>query len=700
MSSTFINAAPMVQNLGTKDSSTVTPAYEAEVRPQHFPFVYAFTKKGPVTPTPVVGNSRDLVFGSDSFDLRQIWATHQTVLSNTLSAAANIHFIKRLQPTDAGTASVRIYADVLKTTVKDYVRNSDGSIKKDTNGDSVESSVSPIAGYTVKFVGVPIPTDSEGATTYGTGTIVPGDQTDTATGTQSQRYPLHDAVISSFGDWGNNSALRIFAPTLSSATPVDARLITNYKVYPFRLAVTSRTDSLSTPSVVPNINAEPYIDYALKPGFINPYLDSEYYIGKRFPSSYQSVDSSTATAPVYGDFGQFYTYDANIATLLAMFTAAELPYIDDFSDLVASDTNQSYRFNLYGGVNSSGSPYHTYQVNITADNEFKFSESMNLYASGGADGTMSNAIFASLVDADVVNWADPANEYQTEAIYPVSDLYDTGFPIATKYNLIDFIAERKDTFLTLACHDADGHVLTLSEEESIASSLLARVRNYPESDYFGTPAMRCMIMGRSGTLIDGTWPYELPLTIEIASKRAGYMGASSGTWTNGSIYDADPGNKVNLFKDINVPNAPGTTKNTQWADALNWVEPSDRRTYYIPAMRTVYDNDTSILMSELIVHAICEVNKVGQMAHRKFSGSVKLTNDQLIERVNQFVTDNTEGRFDDVIIVVPDCYFTAADVANGFSWTLRIKVYGPNMKTIETLYVEAFRTDDYDANAT
>lgn len=698
MTSPFINAAPMVRDLGTKDSSTRAPIYEPEVRPQHFPFLYLFTQKGPEDPEPVVGNGRTLVYGADSFDLRREWATHQTVLSNKLSAAANLHFIKRLKPTDAATATVRIYADVLSTMVVNYERNEDGSIKKDSDGNAVVAATSPIQGFITKFIAKVIPVDEDGNDTFGKGTIEPGDQTDTQ-GNQSRRYPLHDAEISSFGAWGNNSALRIYAPTLDSATPVDSRLISLYKVYPFRLAVTERSTAMATPKAVANINGEQYIDFCLKPDFINPYLDSEYYLGTKFPSTYQNLKPSDATPPVYGNFGKFYTYQDNIDLLLKEFTLAELPYVDAFSDLSITDTDQEYRFNLYGGVNSSGSPYHTFQIKMEATDEFKFSESVNIYARGGADGTMNNTVFSQLVAEDVVNWADPAHDYQSAALYPVSDMYDTGFPIDTKYKMISFIAQRKDTFLTLACHDADGHVLNLSEEESIASSLLARVRNFPDSDYFGTPQFRAMIQGRSGTLIDGTWSKELPLVIEVAVKRAGYMGASNGKWTNGAAYDIDPGNKVNLFKDINIPNAPGTVRNTEWDDGLNWVDPADRRTYFFPAMQTTYSDDTSILKSELISHAICEVHKVGEMAHRAFTGSVRLTNDQLIERVNRFVTENTEGRFDDTLIIVPDCYFTEADANRGYSWTLRIKVYGPNMKTVETLFVEAFRIDDYDANA-
>ena len=46
---------------------------------------------------------------------------------------------------------------------------------------------------------------------------------------------------------------------------------------------------------------------------------------------------------------------------------------------------------------------------------------------------------------------------------------------------------------------------------------------FPESDYFGTPVMRGMIMGRSGLLRNSTYIKPLPLSYDIAIKSAKYM---------------------------------------------------------------------------------------------------------------------------------------------------------------------------------
>jgi hypothetical protein len=79
MTTQIVNAAPMVIDRGTQDLSTRSLPREPDAVPQHLPKFYLFTQKGPTEPTLVVGNERDNIFGSDSFDIRGKYANHATV---------------------------------------------------------------------------------------------------------------------------------------------------------------------------------------------------------------------------------------------------------------------------------------------------------------------------------------------------------------------------------------------------------------------------------------------------------------------------------------------------------------------------------------------------------------------------------------------------------------------------------------------
>jgi hypothetical protein len=417
-------------------------------------------------------------------------------------------------------------------------------------------------------------------------------------------------------------------------------------------------------------------------------------VGDKFIQAYQDLENPV-NPPQYGPFGEVHVYDDQVAQVLAMVYASEKNFIDQFSDITGvTDGSEDFLINLFGGVSSSGVPYHSYDLITSGSNVVRMSESSTIYAQGGSDGTMDDDLFASLVADAVVEYANVNSFLQDTAKYPESIIYDSGFPLATKYALCSFISLRKDTFVVLSTYDVNGAQLTASQESSLAVALRTRLQMYPESEYFGTSTMRGMIVGRNGKMKNTQYTKRLPLTLEIAYKAAAYMGAGNGRWKPGFAFDAAPASQVALFTDINVTFTPAPARNKDWDAGLVWVQSYDRRSFFFPALKTVYDKDTSVLNSFFTALACVELQKVGERSWRRFTGSANLTNAQLVERVNQFVVDNTIGRFDGRFTIEPETYFTAADIARGYSWSLRIKIYAPNLKTVATLSLEAHRIEE------
>ncbi len=97
--------------------------------------------------------------------------------------------------------------------------------------------------------------------------------------------------------------------------------------------------------------------------------------------------------------------------------------------------------------------------------------------------------------------------------------------------------------------------------------------------------------------------------------------------------------------------------------------------------------------------AIVEINKVMERAHRYYTGNDKLTDGQRAERVDRFIRENTEGRFDGRYIIEPNTYYTDADTARGYSWTTQVTLYSPSMPTVMTGYVVSRRMSDYVAQS-
>lgn len=694
MSGPYIaNAAPMVIDLGTQDNSTVQAARTPISVPQHLPKFYLYTQKGPSTPQLVSGADRINMFGQASFNYPGPYANHATVFSNLVDGQGNMQMIERLIPADAGpNANLTMWLDVLPTLVPLYTRNSDGSIATDANGNPVATGTT-VSGFKVKWVVTNQTTVAGLQTEFGTATITPGDQIDTSVSpnVQSQRYPMFDFQASSQGAWGNLAGIRMWAGTSQNNVNFPTTMMETLRTFPYYFAMVQAPNTTTSPSVVPTVLTDQSVMTVLKPQQVDPTTGAQLYVGDVLIQSYQDTNNA-GYAPIYGNFSQMAVYQANIDNLLQQFYAAELAQVSTFSD-ITTNPQDKYLVNISNFKSSSGVPYAAI-VPVSATNAMSPSQYTNIMAAGSSDGTMSELLFNGLVQNAVAAYIDPNNPVMDIAVNVESILYDSGFNLQTKQALCNFVGVRKDTFVVLSTFDISQPVLTQAEEMSVAITLRTRLQMFPESDYFGTPVMRGMIMGYSGILLNSTYTGPLPLTAEVAIKASRYMGAGNGIWKSGYNFDGAPGSVLDYMVNPSISWLPATVRNKAWSAGLNWVQSFDRSSVFFPALKTVYDDDTSVLNSFFTAMAVAQLNKVAHAAWRQFSGVSHLTNVQLASKVNDFVNANTQGRFDNRFVIIPAAFFTDQDVANGFSWTLPIKLYASNMETVMTTYVQAYRMSD------
>lgn len=694
------NAASQVVSLGTEDLSKRTVPREPEAIPQHLPKFYIFAERGPKDPQLVSGSERESIFGKTTFDTKSKYFNHATLFANLANEEGNICMLERLIPEDAGPESnLILWADVLETEVDLYERNSDGSIKLATltNEPIVDGTAD---GYKVKFVvthrTVNGSTSGVAAdlhiSNFGTAVQKAGDQVDGAT--QSVRIPLLEFKIYSQGEFGNRAGIRLWSPTMKSVAAMPTKLMSENKSYPYFISVIEKENNLSSPKIVKTLFGEQKVMVTLKPGDYDPLTTKQTHINDIFIDSYQNL-TDLRYPKKFGLFGDFHVYQENIDELLTMLHEAEIPFIDSFSD-ITSNPETKYLFNLFGGVSSFGVPYHS-MVFVDDVNSVRPSELTNIYAGGGSDGTMSDDIHADLAVARLEEYLDADSELQDIAYHVESHFYDSGYPLRAKLAMCSPLALRKNTVVNLSTFDINDRVLTQAEEYSLAIALRTRMRMYPESEYFGTPVMRGTIIGQSAKLRNSLYKKRVPLTAELLIKSAKYMGASNGKWSNGDNFDGAPGSIINSMYDISNPWTPVSVRNRNWDAGLTWVQRYDRRSFYFPAIKTVYDDDTSVLNSYNTICAIATLNRIAQRCHREFSGVDHLTNAQLAERVNDFINKSVLGIFDNRFVIVPDAFFTDADTLRGYSWTLPIKIYAANMKTVMTTYVQAYRLDDLEA---
>lgn len=698
---TIVNGAPMVRSLGTQDVSKRIPIIDPEVIPTHLPKVYLLAAKGPEGPQLVVGNGRNQMFGDDTFDLVMPFATHQTVLSNLVNAEGNAQMIERLFPVDAGPkANFLLSIDVLPTDIVQYQRDASGNYITDPV-TSLPIPVSPavsLPGFKVKWVISSIstnPTNLPDLELFGQATQTPGDQTDGVE--QSVRYPILQFWASSIGATFNNSGLRIWAPTTGNSADQKANILVNNKAFPFRLAAISRLTANSTARIVEAEDGSPYVDVVFKPNQLNADTgNARISLDAVYPLRYQEL-ADLRFQPKYADLSGLHIYQDNIDELVERFYQAEKAHTDALSDWTAGATDEAYKFNFLTGTSSQDGPYYTFIVDNTAAGSIRLSESTNLFASGASDGTLTELVADGLTASAVAEYANESSELMDSAYNVESIIYDSGYTLPTKYQLCKALAIRKDIGVVLSTYSVGGQQMSSAEDHSIAVALRTRLQNYPDSDYFGTPVFRGMIIGRNGILRDSQYTKRLPLTLELAVKAAKMMGAGNGIWKTEELFDKHPKSLLTLFDDVNILYTPAKQRNKDWDVGLNYPIRFSRKQLFFPALKTVYNDDTSVLNSFFVMMACIELQKVGERVHKYFSGVTSLTDDQLVDRVNKKVDELTIGRFAGMFKVVSACLVTEADQLRGFSWTLPIKLYANGMKTVQTLSIESHRMSDLAA---
>lgn len=676
--SAVLNPTPRPILQGTRDDSGAVLPVIGEQLPSHLPHVFLFAEEG-VGPEIVSGSDINKAFGAKTLNLRSKYATHQTALATIIAGRANAMVIQRLRPADAkDPATITLAVEIVEDDIPVFERETDGTYKYDQQGQPVPTGQT-VAGHRIRWV-----IGSSQTNEIGVATRRAGELTGKSGLTQSTIYPIGDLQVSSFGEHGNHKGLRLWANTLNSPSeqPSD-EVIDSENAYLYRLQFIKRADAKSQPVIVTTTGGSQSIEFSFKPGAMNRKTDSQLYLGDILLDSYRNLDVRPRQ---YGPFNGLHLYEDNIAEVHAMLYAAEQPNHLDWPEDVDAG---KYLINIVNGLDISGAPYHTIQVLGNADGGAELTKSSNYYAAGGSDGTMTFETFDELVAHELANYGQLDNHFLDTASWPQSHYYDSGFTLPTKLKMISLVGLRKDVQVTVATQDVSQPQNTSEQETSIAIALRAAARLYPESEVFGTPVCRVTIVGHSGYLINSQYKGLLPLTVDLADKRAYFMGAANGIWNRDRGYDQAPYNQVTLFKDVNNTYKPSPAYDKDWQNGLVWVQKFNTTKLFYPAIQTVYDDATSVLNSDINAAVIVEAEKVCERVWRQLVGGSKLTQEQFLEKSDQLIAEETDGRFDDRFIIVPRTYFTGYDAILGYSWSTDIEIYMNKMVLVGTYTIVA-----------
>lgn len=687
----ILNASPRVNILGIQDLSGQPPVYEATPTPTHLPLFYLYTEKGPENePQLVSGDAIDAVFGSKTFDARSPYYNHQTVIADLVRARQAVQ-IQRVCPDDMGPAArLLLSLDIVPELIPQYERNSDGSFRRDAQGQKIETGET-VAGYRAKWV----------ANQWNTGEDAPFGQVDQSVGSlissteeQSTIYPILELEVSSRGAHGNNLGIRFSAPTTESASPINDDLVSRLNAYLYRIQFVTRNDAMSSGRAIESNMGEQFIDFTFKEGQVDTATDTLVSIEDTLIQAFEQV-GQPGMPNVYGPFRRLKVYQDNLEAVLSMVGEAEVG--QGLLPVTEINDENLHLVNVFTATTHEGVPYSALELVGPTEGGLYLNENATHYAAGGSDGTMNLEAFDAKVRDMLTAWGDPGNPLLDWARYPMSCLYDSGFSLETKKALLIPMSKRSDVWVTLSTQDVLQPQNSPAEDSSMAIALRSAAEAYPESVLYGTKVCRVIIVGQSGHLINHRYKGLMPLTAEFAARVADYMGAGNGRWNENVAFDRSPNNLVTMFRDVNNTHKPANARKNDWDNGLVWAQYYDHRSLFFPAFQTAYSDDSSVLNSAINMMVAVEGIKAAQRSWRDITGVSDKTPAQVIEAVNAAVAaDLDAGRFGGRFTIVPETYLSSKDEQRGYSYSCKIHIYAPNMITVGSYTIPMHRRGDLD----
>lgn len=663
------NNTPTTVFQGINDKSVVQLVAEQEQLPQHLPLIYIQASEGPEHPVLAMGGDATRIYGQESWDTRLPFYNHASLMASTILGEGNAVLLKRVTSGTVARSSLTLVVTVDSTLgiIQEYDRDGVTNVANvDVNGDPIFTAVDVVDGKSLKFEWVSTATFDQGGGVYDFSPTGAGDVI---------TYPLLTMDATHIGAYGNQIGVRLWQAGPNTSQPGDDSITAENEALLYNIQLVKRPVN-GTPLVTESLFSDRVIEFAFKPNSYDSRTNIDLTI-QDVVDRYSDDGLTTGTSPTYGPLGKVTVHQNNLETVLAALLVTE--------NTLAPETTTDWMLNLFTGVDNAGVEHYGFQVDTTGAT---LSESRTQYLVGGLDGDNDLASFDAAVGVELdSNYENSAYPLLDSAQYPFSTLYDSGFTLPVKKKLLQWIGRRPDVHVTLGTKVIGDDTLTASEEISVGIDLRSTAQLYTESVIHGTGVTRVTLVSQEGTLISSPYKDSVSLIFDLAQKRARYIGAGTGKMKAGLAYDSYPRNTLLSMKDVSNTYLGKVAKEAVWSAGLNFVQYSDRGTLFNPGYQTVYGIKNSVLTSEIIMQIACDVTRLAGLVWTRLSGNSSLTQAQFIQRSNKIFSEMVAGRYDNRVTVEPNTYFTAADTARGYSWTLDATISGNVMRTVETINV-------------
>ena len=538
------------------------------------PLIPFFAEKGPVGQ---ITYSGDISYG-DTYGSKMIThgSDYYTLSNGLVDAALNganpvAMYGVRLADPAATAASVVLCVTPTKMNIPQYKTDALGNRTLDANGDpiplmSTDATPVPVVepGIVLLWSVRPL---AEGET------VSTAKVTTTTTGsTTTSTYPIAAFQGSSVGKILNNCGVKFYRPPTPD-TDIEGRIgSVLYRFAPYYLDA----DLDTTASAVGDVSNATYVDVSFKPNAIDPLTALNYNFTKTLFSKYYDSNSQPLLDMSVG------VYSDNVKTVGDLCLAAA-------TDLqgVVSD---SWGIDLITATSALGIPYK--HIAIDPNSSKVVSADVINYLSGGTDGDTSEAMFQSLLSEYFSN--AKVNGFRNIGRYQFTHMFDPGWPLALKKQFISLLGVRQVLKLVISTQDVSLPPNTMDQDLSTAEALMGVIALYPETMSNNLGAVRadvCYHTAKLASLDLSADPVPM-VTYKRFYQLAQYHG---GTYITGSP-NAKPGSYLTEFRNGTVNWVPDDEDqmSAAWANRAIYAMYASRNQLFLPALRSVATNDTSL----------------------------------------------------------------------------------------------------------
>lgn len=652
MSDSQLNATYPHVNIDVQDNSGGS-TIAAPVHPLHMPCFFIFAESGPIG-TPYYGQYSDLVsmFGSQTWSASSSLYQHSTVFAK-MAAQYQPIYVVRLADSTVTSASLVLEAIVTEQAIPQYVVDSLGAPVLNSSGlptpqlqsDGVTHVTQP--GISLQWQ-VRALASGETYDTIVTTTSSSGSVTTTT-------YPIIADIALYPGSATNRSGFSFYY------TPnYDPNVVASINALTYRFApVVLQAGNSGTTSFVYDSFGSNYNDVSLMATAIDSTTNQDVSLNAIIANNYSGTDSVGNSISLF-DYNM-HVYSNNVATLGAQIISLspELP-----------STMSPHMINIMSAIDQNGYPYRHFVV--TSGSAQVLNKNSILYHTGGADGTTTKASLDTLTGAYCQGTLSP--EFADYFRHPFTHFYDSGYSLATKYQLMNLYSVRDDIKIDFSTQDVANLPNTAAQDESTGSAILAAALLYPESTLYGTDAMRGSIYQQCGVLVANAaagYSGYIPLVLNRLVKRCQYNNAD---YIKGNP-KGRPNSEVTLFSKVNWTEATFTQKQLNWNTALNTVSYCDMTTLFYSDLRSIYSDQTSLLSDDVFVDYLIYLKHLVRDRWTYYAGT-ETPIARLYTTIGNDIDTTCAKAFNGALPTKTTVYQTAKDLAVGYSCTVSVAVTG------------------------